>query len=287
MLRPSKLSQPTVADADNSAANKPFGATPLQPNPFAKVSSSPQNKPDETKPDIFPQQECSSTSNENNTTKPDPPKFVPLTVENNATSSNTTSSLSHTSSAAPSFVFGQNLHERVIGEAIDGNGIDSTSSKPSSSTACSNGTSSDSESLFGNAAANDKSYPTSTTESKSLSEAAREYEESRAQKRKYEEVAVITGEENEDNVMQIGCKLFAFDQTTRNWQERGRGNLRLNDILVDLSEADGEASSSSSAKITQSRLVVRSTGSLRVVLNTKVCSRTGVAEALQVSRSRS
>lgn len=28
---------------------------------------------------------------------------------------------------------------------------------------------------------------------------------------------------------QINCKLFAFDKTNMNWQERGRGTLRLND----------------------------------------------------------
>jgi Ran-binding protein 3 len=36
-----------------------------------------------------------------------------------------------------------------------------------------------------------------------LSEAAREYEEARAVKRKYEEVTVITGEEDEANVLQV------------------------------------------------------------------------------------
>jgi hypothetical protein len=39
--------------------------------------------------------------------------------------------------------------------------------------------------------------------SKSLSEAAREYEEARAVKRKYEEVTIVTGEEDEANVLQV------------------------------------------------------------------------------------
>lgn len=38
---------------------------------------------------------------------------------------------------------------------------------------------------------------------KSLSEAAREYEESRASKRKYDEVTVKTGEEEEINILQV------------------------------------------------------------------------------------
>lgn len=102
----------------------------------------------------------------------------------------------------------------------------------------------------------------STKEVKSLTESAREYEESRANKRKYEEVAIVTGEEDEKNVMQINCKLFAFDKATGNWQERGRGTLRLNDKEVTTTD--------SAATYTQSRLVIRTAGSLRVVLNTKV-----------------
>lgn len=43
---------------------------------------------------------------------------------------------------------------------------------------------------------------------KSLSEAAREYEESRATKRKYDEVAVKTGEEEEINILQVVSKFF-------------------------------------------------------------------------------
>lgn len=51
-------------------------------------------------------------------------------------------------------------------------------------------------------------------------------------------------------------KLFAFDNGT--WVERGRGTLRLND-----KNSDG---------ITTSRIVIRTVGSLRVVLNTKIWS---------------
>lgn len=47
---------------------------------------------------------------------------------------------------------------------------------------------------------------------KTLSDSARELEEARAAKRKYEEVAVITGEEDEQNALQIFAKLFTFDK---------------------------------------------------------------------------
>lgn len=85
----------------------------------------------------------------------------------------------------------------------------------------------------------------------SLVEAARRYEEMKgAQKRKYEEVEIITGEEDEKNILEINCKLFTFDKN--NWEERGRGMLRLNDTKI------------------SSRVVFRASGSLRVLLNTKV-----------------
>ena len=82
--------------------------------------------------------------------------------------------------------------------------------------------------------------------SKTLTDSARELEEARAAKRKYDEVAVVTGEEDELNVLQIYGKLFTFDkvqgkpyillqiarhltmaskntfQTVQNWSHRGR-----------------------------------------------------------------
>jgi Ran-binding protein 3 len=39
-----------------------------------------------------------------------------------------------------------------------------------------------------------------------LTEAAREYEEARAVKRKYEQVTIVTGEEDEANVLQVNVK---------------------------------------------------------------------------------
>jgi len=101
--------------------------------------------------------------------------------------------------------------------------------------------------------------PKSTAEdAKTLSESAAEYTESHTNKRKYDEVTVFTGEEEESNVLQSAVKLYLFDTETKNWQERGRGQIRLND-----------APASTPGHI-QSRLVMRTHGSLRVVLNTKL-----------------
>ena len=59
------------------------------------------------------------------------------------------------------------------------------------------------------------------------------------------------------SLLQISCKLFVYDREARLWKERGRGELRLND-------------SPQSEGVYQSRLVMRATGSYRVLLNTNV-----------------
>lgn len=111
------------------------------------------------------------------------------------------------------------------------------------------------------------SLSSSNTNSLSLEEAAKKYEEARgAQKRKYDEVETITGEENEINILEINCKLFTF--IDQNWEERGRGMLRLNDTKGDNK---------------QSRVVFRASGSLRVFLNTKVWNQMVCEQASQKS----
>lgn len=96
------------------------------------------------------------------------------------------------------------------------------------------------------------------SEKKTLSESAAEYTESHSNKRKYDVVDVVTGEESESNVMQAQVKLYIFDKEKRNWTERGRGVLRLNDDPV------------STPGHLKSRLVMRTSGNMRVVLNTKL-----------------
>ncbi|XP_039295548.1 ran-binding protein 3 isoform X2 [Nilaparvata lugens] len=181
-------------------------------------------------------------------------------------------------STASRFVFGQNLHERVIVESstldtaassssasasVSNNGEASCSS---ASTATTNGTS---EMLFSSVI--QKELPDKSTENsedknrKSLSEAAREYEESRAIKRKYEEVAVVTGEEEENNILQMDCKLFVYDNNKLNYSEGVHGMLRVNDP-----PSSGAAKRATNAHAQSSRVIVRMSGSLRVLLNTKI-----------------
>ncbi|XP_030824945.1 ran-binding protein 3-like isoform X3 [Camarhynchus parvulus] len=63
-----------------------------------------------------------------------------------------------------------------------------------------------------------------------------------------DKVEVITGEEAEQNVLQLSLS----------WTERGRGSLRLNDT------------SSNKHGMLQSRLIMRNQGSLRLILNTQL-----------------
>ncbi|KAM7363031.1 ran-binding protein 3 [Cochliomyia hominivorax] len=154
------------------------------------------------------------------------------------------------------FVFGQNVHERVVGDNLKTDSATTSDNTGSSTSASDEGLLF--SSVIQNAAKSSEGCDTASgkdtnTEAKSLTEVAREYEESRAQKRKLEEVETFTGEENEVNVVDVNCKLFAF--VNSNWEERGRGGLRLND-----SKIEHECS----------RLVFRTAGNLRLLLNAKV-----------------
>ncbi|XP_033376098.1 ran-binding protein 3 isoform X5 [Parus major] len=69
----------------------------------------------------------------------------------------------------------------------------------------------------------------------------------------------------------IQCKLFVFDKSSQSWVERGRGLLRLNDMA---STDDGTL---------QSRLVMRTQGSLRLILNTKLWAQMQIDKASEKS----
>jgi len=160
--------------------------------------------------------------------------------------------------AGGKFVFGQNLTERVekaekTDEEEQGE-QEGRSSQETEDEAAETAVEAGDKSLFsGVSTAEEKEGSTKT-----LSEAAAEYTESQASKRKYDVVDVVTGEEEESNVLQANVKMYLFDTEKKNWAERGRGVLRLNDEPV------------STPGHLRSRLVMRTVGSLRVVLNTKL-----------------
>uniref|UniRef100_A0A673BGI4 Ran-binding protein 3 n=1 Tax=Sphaeramia orbicularis TaxID=375764 RepID=A0A673BGI4_9TELE len=155
------------------------------------------------------------------------------------------------------FVFGQNMSERVLsppkGESSNEENKDvsaTPASEPSSQEATPEKVNSVSESLEESAAA---------------------YTKATAKKCILEKVDVKTGEESESNVLQMQCKLYVFEKTAQSWIERGRGLLRLNDMA---STEDGTL---------QSRLVMRTQGSLRLILNTKLWPQMQVDKASEKS----
>ncbi|XP_061776849.1 ran-binding protein 3b isoform X2 [Nerophis ophidion] len=142
------------------------------------------------------------------------------------------------------FVFGQNMSERVL-------------SPPKGETS-----SEDSKDILAAPASETPSQESAPEKVnsvlESLEESAAAYTKATAKKCILEEVEVKTGEESESNVLQMQCKLYVFEKTAQSWIERGRGLLRLNDMA---STEDG---------MLQSRLVMRTQGSLRLILNTKL-----------------
>lgn len=155
------------------------------------------------------------------------------------------------------FVFGQNMSERVLSPPKGEAAVEE--SKEAFAAPVSEPPSQE----------NTPEKVNSVTES--LEESAAAYTKATAKKCILEKVDVKTGEESESNVLQIQCKLFVFEKTAQSWIERGRGLLRLNDMA---STEDGTL---------QSRLVMRTQGSLRLILNTKLWPQMQVDKASEKS----
>ncbi|XP_011704315.1 PREDICTED: ran-binding protein 3 isoform X1 [Wasmannia auropunctata] len=243
ILRPPQLSMIT---------NSSIGTTDkivLQPakfhNPFTKATENSIDE-DESIMNSNKTETSKDFKSEEKSTEDVKLKFLPLGASAKENENNINNSMA-SSTSTPSFVFGQNLKERVTvsndTESSNNSEKDETKSEESNE----NGSS---ELLFSNAAANCRA---TVRPGLTLTQAAQVLEEAnRANKRKYNQVTLLTGEEGETNVLQINCKLFAFDKTSSSWQERGRGMLRLND------------------RDEESRLVGRTAGTQRLILNTKV-----------------
>ncbi|NXU94122.1 RANB3 protein, partial [Xiphorhynchus elegans] len=172
-------------------------------------------------------------------------QYISSSVENTANSADASSN---------KFVFGQNMSERVLSPPKSNEGSTENNKENAA-------TESGSES----------SSQEATPEKESLAESAAAYTKATARKCLLAKVEVITGEEAESNVLQIQCKLFVFDKSSQSWVERGRGLLRLNDMA---STDDGTL---------QSRLVMRTQGSLRLILNTKLWAQMQIDKASEKS----
>ncbi|XP_063311909.1 ran-binding protein 3 isoform X1 [Pelobates fuscus] len=160
--------------------------------------------------------------------------------------------------ASNKFVFGQNMIERVLSPPK----AEANSDSNKENAILESG--SDNSSL-------ENTPEKSNNISESLAESAAAYTKATAKRCLLEKVEVITGEESESNVLQIQCKLFVFDKVSQSWVERGRGLLRLNDMA---STEDGTL---------QSRLVMRTQGSLRLILNTKLWAQMQIDKASEKS----
>ncbi|KAM4887865.1 ran-binding protein 3 [Thomomys bottae] len=169
-------------------------------------------------------------------------------------SSSLENSTSSADASSNKFVFGQNMSERVL-------------SPPKLNEVCSDASRENATAESGSESSSQEATP----EKESLAESAAAYTKATARKCLLEKVEVITGEEAESNVLQIQCKLFVFDKTSQSWVERGRGLLRLNDMA---STDDGTL---------QSRLVMRTQGSLRLILNTKLWAQMQMDKASEKS----
>ncbi|NXC86283.1 RANB3 protein, partial [Cercotrichas coryphoeus] len=170
-------------------------------------------------------------------------QYISSSVENSTNSPDASSN---------KFVFGQNMSERVL-------------SPPKSNEGSTEGNKENA------ATESESSSQEATPEKESLAESAAAYTKATARKCLLAKVEVITGEEAESNVLQIQCKLFVFDKSSQSWVERGRGLLRLNDMA---STDDGTL---------QSRLVMRTQGSLRLILNTKLWAQMQIDKASEKS----
>ncbi|XP_018586960.1 ran-binding protein 3-like isoform X2 [Scleropages formosus] len=156
------------------------------------------------------------------------------------------------------FVFGQNMSERVLSPPKGGN-LSVDNGKDAVAAPAPEAPQQEASPEKGGAVV------------ESLEESAAAYTKATAKRCLLEKVEVITGEESESNVLQIQCKLFVFDKISQSWVERGRGLLRLNDMA---STDDGTL---------QSRLVMRTQGSLRLILNTKLWPQMQVDKASEKS----
>lgn len=274
-----KITSTTTNDGESSGESNEdakASTTTTVTNSFVNASADEDNNSDTETAAKQPNDDDGKTKNESasNTNTPTTPTVLGagnLFSSNTknlfaAATSKTGSLLNSTSSSKNNFVFGQNIHERIVG--VPDTSTTATTNDDSKSDSCC------STELFAAAAANSTSQTATTSTSSSsngtakdltkessrvedLTKVAREYEESRVQKRKLDAVETFTGEEDEVNVLDVSCKLFAF--ISSNWEQRGPGSLRLNDI---------KSSGDDTEK--HSRLVFRTLGNFRVLLNTQV-----------------
>lgn len=207
ILRPSQLS--SVTNSSLGANDK----TVLQPskfnNPFTKISDNSIEEEDTSATQCNKGEPSKDIKDEEKPAEEAKPKFLPLDISMKENENNVNSTMAPNAST-PSFVFGQNLKERVTVSTDTESSDNSEKEEAKSETKEETNENGSSELLFSNAAAVCRA---TVRPGLTLSQAAQALEEAnRANKRKYNQVTLLTGEEGETNVLQINCKLFAFDK---------------------------------------------------------------------------
>lgn len=256
----SKISSTTNNDGDNNGEHSDEAKVITNPFNNSKIKNADLDEENETeaKPKSEPDTDGTSKAD---TSKSGDSKSVDLPGKGLFTSS-TKNLFAAAASKAPTmnngsesnFVFGQNIRERIVGVPDTSAASADAESQSGSKLFAMSGPSTGEPSSSGNSTNGSEAKESSTVED--LTKVAREYEESRVQKRKLDAVETFTGEENESNILDVSCKLFAF--VASNWEQRGPGSLRLNDVSATANED------------ARSRLVFRTLGNFRVLLNTKV-----------------
>lgn len=258
----SKISSTTSNDGENSGESSEDSKLPSNPFNSSKTKNTESDDEDNAEAKSKPSDTLSSSqaaSNESNSDSGN--NLFASTNTKNLFAAATSKAIPILNGSESNFVFGQNIRERIVGvpdtsattsAKLDDADDDSTNTAKlfAVSTASTSGESSSN---------NGTETPKESSTVEDLTKVAREYEESRAQKRKLDAVETFTGEENEVNILDMSCKLFAF--IASNWEQRGPGSLRLNDV-----KAPNECSDA------RSRVVFRTSGNFRVLINTKVWS---------------
>uniref|UniRef100_A0A665THY5 Ran-binding protein 3 n=1 Tax=Echeneis naucrates TaxID=173247 RepID=A0A665THY5_ECHNA len=250
VFMPSSFCQSPTGNSDSEPEEKPVGFRLKPPTLIhgqAPSSGVPSQKPKEQQRSVLRPAVLQAPPSKSHIESSDLLFPSPFSSKNAANSTD----------SGAKFVFGQNMSERVLSPP---KGESSNEENKEVSTT----------------PASEPSSQETTPEkvnsvSESLEESAAAYTKATAKKCILEKVDVKTGEESESNVLQMQCKLYVFEKTAQSWIERGRGLLRLNDMA---STDDGTL---------QSRLVMRTQGSLRLILNTKLWPQMQVDKASEKS----
>lgn len=150
--------------------------------------------------------------------------------------------------APQAFVFGSKISDRVVNKEGDSTKPGGSDEKTMTATE-----------LFQNAVKKDDDKNGAKNFRKEAEQEAERAKEAEKQHAGTSSVEITTGEENDTNIFQAPCKIWAFDKLKNAYSEKGVCNLRINKRVEN--------------GLTHHRIVARtSSGTLRVIINSKIFS---------------